>query len=53
MPFSRGPAHAFLKFYVIAGLPIAFLNGYLIRLSWLDCFVVGVERGSACSSRYS
>ena len=42
MPFSRGPAHAFLTFYVIAGLPIAFLNGYLIRLSWIDCLVVGV-----------
>lgn len=40
--FSRKPAWAFLELYVIAGLPLAFLNGYLLRLSWIDCVVVGI-----------
>lgn len=42
--FTHGKPWAlrFLKFYVIVGLPLAFLNGYLIRLSWIDCIVVGV-----------
>jgi hypothetical protein len=42
MAFSRGPARKFLTFYVIAGLPLAFVNGFLLRLSWIDCVVVGI-----------
>jgi hypothetical protein len=40
--FSQSPARQFLTFYVIAGLPLAFLNGYLLRLSWIDSVVVGI-----------
>lgn len=40
--FSGKPAAAFLTSYVIAGLPLAFVNGYLLRLSWMDCLLVGV-----------
>jgi hypothetical protein len=40
--FPRGTPRAFLTFYVIAGLPIAFVNGLLLRFSWIDCVVVGV-----------
>jgi hypothetical protein len=40
--FSRSPARQFLPFYVIAGLPLAFVNGFLLRLSWIDCVVVGI-----------
>lgn len=37
----RGPAGALLSLYVIVGLPIAFLNGFLLRFSWIDCVIVG------------
>lgn len=40
--FSQSPARQFLTFYVIAGLPLAFLNGFLLRLSWIDSAVVGI-----------
>ena len=40
--FSQGPARHFLMFYAITGLPLAFINGFLLRLSWIDCVVVGV-----------
>ena len=40
--FQYGPARAFLTFYVIAGLPLAFANGLLLRFSWVDCIVVGI-----------
>lgn len=40
--FSRSPAREFLTFYVIAGLPLAFVNGFLLRFSWTDCLVVGI-----------
>jgi hypothetical protein len=40
--FSRSPAREFLTFYVIAGLPLAFVNGFLLRLSWIDCLIVGI-----------
>lgn len=40
--FSQSPARQFLTFYVMAGLPLAFLNGYLLRLSWIDSAVVGI-----------
>jgi hypothetical protein len=35
-------AIAFLKFYVIVGIPLAFLNGYLLRDSWIDCLISGI-----------
>jgi hypothetical protein len=38
----RGPARSLLNLYVVAGLPIAFLNGFLLRFSWRDCIIVGV-----------
>lgn len=41
MAFSSNVARRFLIFYVISGIPLAFLNGYLLRLSWMDCLVVG------------
>jgi hypothetical protein len=40
--FSQSPARQFLMLYVIAGLPLAFLNGYLLRLSWVDSVTVGI-----------
>jgi hypothetical protein len=40
--FSRSPAREFLTFYVIARLPLAFINGFLLRFSWIDCAVVGI-----------
>ena len=41
---SRIPgALAFLQFYVIVGIPLAFANGYLLRLSWIDCLIVGIS----------
>jgi hypothetical protein len=40
--FSHSPVKEFLTLYVIAGLPLAFLNGFLLRFSWVDCLVVGV-----------
>lgn len=40
--FSRSPARLFLTVYVIAGLPLAFLNGYLLRLSWIEGVIVGI-----------
>jgi hypothetical protein len=42
MRFSQPPARQLLLFYVIAGLPIAFLNGLLLRFSWADCLIVGI-----------
>jgi hypothetical protein len=42
LSFSQSPARQFLMFYVIAGLPLAFLNGYLLRLSWVDRVTVGI-----------
>ena len=38
----RGPARVLLNLYVVAGLPVAFLNGFLLRFSWRDCIIVGV-----------
>ena len=35
-------AREFLKLYVITGLPIAFVNGFLIRFSWIDGVIVGI-----------
>jgi hypothetical protein len=37
-----GPTHVLLNLYVVAGLPVAFLNGFLLRFSWRDCVIVGV-----------
>jgi hypothetical protein len=30
------------KWYVILGFPLAFVNGYLIEFSWIDCVAVGI-----------
>lgn len=30
-----------LTWYVILAFPLAFANGYLLRLSWIDCIIVG------------
>lgn len=40
--FRQSPARQFLTFYVIAGIPLAFLNGFLLRLSWIDSVIVGI-----------
>jgi hypothetical protein len=40
--FSQNPGRHFLTFYVIVGLPLAFINGFLLRLSWIDSVIVGV-----------
>lgn len=42
LAFARDPARFFLQFYVLAGLPLAFLNGYLLQRSWIDCLLVGI-----------
>src|ERR1039457_5907221 len=40
--FRRRLAREFLNLYVIAGLPIAFVNGFLLRFSWIDGAIVGI-----------
>jgi len=36
------PYAGLAKWYVILGFPLAFVNGYLIEFSWIDCVVVGI-----------
>jgi hypothetical protein len=40
--FSRPPGRTIVQLYVIAGLPLAFLNGLLLHLSWMEGLAVGV-----------
>jgi hypothetical protein len=40
--FRRRLAREFLNLYVIVGLPIAFVNGFLLRFSWIDGAIVGI-----------
>jgi hypothetical protein len=36
------PYAGLAKWYVILGFPLAFVNGYLIEFSWIDCVAVGI-----------
>lgn len=40
--FMQPARREFLKIYVILALPLAFLNGFLLRLHWLDSLIVGI-----------
>jgi hypothetical protein len=43
LQFLRRPTQLLLlRLYVIAGIPLAFLNGFLLRLSWIDSVIAGV-----------
>lgn len=35
------PGRAVVHIYVVAAIPIAFLNGYLLSHSWVDCVIAG------------
>jgi hypothetical protein len=40
--FTQPARREFLKIYVMLALPLAFLNGFLLRLHWLDSLIVGI-----------
>ena len=40
--FSGPPGSTIVSLYVLAALPLAFLNGFLLRFSWVDCTIVGI-----------
>ena len=35
------PGRNIVHIYMVAAIPVAFLNGYLLNHSWVDCVLVG------------
>lgn len=42
LAFMRPPGRTIVHVYMVAAIPIALANGYLLDLSWLDCIVAGI-----------
>ena len=40
--FGEPAGRKLVEFYVLAALPVAFLNGFLLHFSWQESVVVGV-----------
>lgn len=41
--FFSGPlGSTIVSLYVTAALPLAFVNGFLLHLSWVDCAIAGI-----------
>jgi len=42
LAYMHPPGKTIVHLYMVAAIPIALVNGYMLDFSWLDCIVAGV-----------
>jgi len=42
LAYMQPPGKTIVHIYMVAAIPIALVNGYLLDFSWIDCILAGV-----------